>query len=353
MGAAAWLRLLIRHRFAIDPPHRGIAAIATLLAIRNSAMGAVQSAIRLIRPGPPLPRDPIIILGHWRCGTTLLHELLAVDPRHTAPGTYECLAASHFRSTEPVAMRLLAGLLPEIHRPMDRMPIAWGSPQEDDLAMLALGCGSLYDRIAFPEADVIDPCPSDARWRRLLSRWLREVLSRRPGRLVLKSPLHMARIPALLNLFPEAVFVHIVRDPYVVFPSTLHMWEALQGEHGLAAPRPGRQAGFVFETFEWLHTRFDQDRDLIPRHRLIEIRYEDLIRHPRQTLANVYTHLRLGEFATAQPGVDAYLESVRGHETNRYPVSIELAEQIGARWGRIIARQGYALRETTRALRAC
>jgi len=36
-------------------------------------------------------------------------------------------------------------------------------------------------------------------------------------RLVLKSPPHSCRIGVLLEMFPKARFIHIVRDPYLVF----------------------------------------------------------------------------------------------------------------------------------------
>ena len=43
-----------------------------------------------------LEQDPIFVIGHWRSGTTLLHELLVRDPRHTYPDTYACFAPNHF-----------------------------------------------------------------------------------------------------------------------------------------------------------------------------------------------------------------------------------------------------------------
>src|SRR5687768_18104609 len=49
-------------------------------------------------------------------------------------------------------------------------------------------------------------------------------------RSILKSPPHTCRVPTLLRLFPDARFVHIVRDPYAVYPSTLHLWRILAGD---------------------------------------------------------------------------------------------------------------------------
>ena len=41
---------------------------------------------------------------------------------------------------------------------------------------------------------------------------------RSPKRIVLKSPAHTARVRVLLELFPKARFVHIIRDPVVHLP---------------------------------------------------------------------------------------------------------------------------------------
>jgi hypothetical protein len=75
-----------------------------------------------------LAQPPLFVLGHWRTGTTLLHELLALDTRHTCPTTYECFAPSHFLITEGAAIKLFGFLLPS-RRPMDNMPIGWTLPQ--------------------------------------------------------------------------------------------------------------------------------------------------------------------------------------------------------------------------------
>ena len=56
--------------------------------------------------------DPIFIVGHWRTGTTLLHEFLILDDRHNYPTTYECLEPNHFLLTEGLVTRWLRFLAP-------------------------------------------------------------------------------------------------------------------------------------------------------------------------------------------------------------------------------------------------
>ena len=56
-----------------------------------------------------------------------------------------------------------------------------------------------------------------------------QMLSERDGtdhslkRLLIKSPIHTARIPLLRRLFPQATFIYIHRDPYAVYKSAIHM----------------------------------------------------------------------------------------------------------------------------------
>ena len=43
------------------------------------------------------------------------------------------------------------------------------------------------------------------------------------SRLLIKSPVHTGRVKLLLDLFPNAQFIYIHRNPYQVFKSAVHM----------------------------------------------------------------------------------------------------------------------------------
>src|SRR5262245_54286911 len=88
----AWMRLLSRNRFAIHLSHLYIAAVVTPVSIFHTLLRWLQRDLygsKIDRT--PIREAPIFIIGHWRTGTTLLHELLILDERHTFPNTYECL----------------------------------------------------------------------------------------------------------------------------------------------------------------------------------------------------------------------------------------------------------------------
>jgi hypothetical protein len=129
-----------------------------LFALYNSTMGLLEKAVygRRIEQ-VKLDKAPVFVIGHWRSGTTLLHNLLAQDPQFNFPKMYEVVFPSHFLLTENVVGKLTAPLVPQ-SRPMDNVPAGWDVPQEEDIAMAILTCLSPYMMLAQPDRnDLVRP----------------------------------------------------------------------------------------------------------------------------------------------------------------------------------------------------
>lgn len=346
----AWASLLVRNRFAVAPRYLYILAIVTAVSLVHSVLAVFQQIFlrhRLARTR--IDRPPVFILGHWRAGTTLLHELLILDLAHTYPTTYQCLEPNHFLLTEKLVTRGLRFLIPA-RRPMDNMTAGWDRPQEDEFALCMLGLPSPYLTVAFPNhppafpeyLDLRDVPPAARRkWKRTFLAYLTRLTYRTPRRLVLKSPTHTARVRTLLELFPDARFVHIVRDPFVLYPSTLNLWKTLYRVQGLQVPTYAGLEDYVLDTFVRMYDRFTEDRPLIPEGHFHELRYEDLVADPLGQLEALYRRLGLDGFAAAAPRVRAYLDANKGYETNRYDLTPEQRARITERWGKYIRAWGY------------
>ncbi len=347
----AWLRLILRNRLRIAPRCWYVAFIVTFVSIGHTLLRWVQNAwygSRLDRA--PIPHAPLFIVGHWRTGTTLLHELLILDPRHTYPNTYQCLEPNHFLLTEEIFKRWFRFLMPS-HRPMDNMPAGWDRPQEDEFALCMMGQPSPYLTVAFPNHPPQDPesldldgLPPRTRqaWKDAFLRFLRHLAFKDPRRLVLKSPTHTCRIPTLLELFPDARFLHIVRDPRVVFRSTINLWKSLYRAHGLQNPTFAGLEEQVFDTFAHFYERLDQTKPLLAANRFHELRYEELIADPVGQMRLLYERLELGGFDDFLPRLKTYLDANAGYKTNRYPeLDPALRQEIEKRWGGVIRQYGY------------
>ena len=347
----AWLRLLFRNRCAVHFAYLYIAFVITFVSTIHTLLRLlVQSYYGDKLERTPIRHAPLFIIGHWRTGTTLLHELLILDERHNCPTYYECLCPDHFLLTERFVTRLLWWMVPT-HRPMDNMAAGWDKPQEDEFALCMLGAPSPYLTIAFPnrppqDQDAFDvdglPRRERERWKGFFLRFLRQLTFKNPRRLILKSPTHSCRIPVLLEMFPDARFVHIVRDPYVVFPSTVNLWKTLYAKHGLQKPNYHGLEEQVFDTFTHLYERLEAGKELIRPARFFEVRYEDLIRDPVAHLRRLYDRLGLGGFEAVRPRIEQYLAEHAGYQTNRYkPLDPQVQEKITLLWGDVIRRYGY------------
>lgn len=351
IDAFAWAKLLIDNRFAVDICGLPSALAISLASVTNTGLRYMQELVwgNRIRKAE-IHQAPVFIVGHWRAGTTWLHELLTLDPRFTYPTTYQCFSPNHFLLTEWCFTRAFRPLLPS-RRPMDDMVIAWDRPQEDEFALCNLGVPSPYFSNAFPnrlpqypEYFDLHDIPAEAldRWKTQFMRFLRMVTLRNPGRIVLKSPTHTYRIKVLLDLFPDARFVHIVRDPFVLFSSTLRMWQSMSAHYAVQHPKHEGLEEYVFENFLAMYKRYDEARPRIPESHLYELRYEDLVKDPIGQIRAIYSHLDLGDFAAVLPRLELYLANAAGYATNRYELSPELRDKIAERWGPVIRRYGYS-----------
>jgi hypothetical protein len=354
MDFFAWARLLGRNRFAIDFAKLPLALFITIVATGNTVLRWMQTLWfgRRVH-AVPVPDDPIFIIGHWRTGTTMLHELMSLDPRLRCPTTYESLSPNHFLLSEQVVRRFFGFVLPR-KRPFDNVRMGFDRPQEDEAALCLRGQPSPFLTVAFPSRSPMDPdyadleglsLPQLARWKSRLLQFLQLLLFKRPGRLVLKSPQHTFRLKVLHEMFPRAKFIHIVRDPYVVYPSTVHFWKTMYETYGLQSFDLGALREYVFSTFEQMHAKLGATRTLIDAGHYYELRYEDLANDPLQQMEALYKFLDLGDFDVVRPAVERYAELSQRYRTNHYPLDAPTRDEIARRWADYFEQYGYETSE--------
>jgi len=230
------------------------------------------------------------------------------------------------------------------------MMAGWEHPQEDEFALCNLGLPSPYLTLAFSnhppqyqeyfELSQVSP-ERRRRWQQGLMWFLKCLTLRCPKRVVLKSPPHTFRIRVLLEMFPKARFVHIVRNPYTIFPSTVNLWKRLYRNEGLQVPRYAGLEDHVFDTFIRMYDVFERDRQLIPPGQFSEVRYEDFMAEPMANMERIYDELHLDGFEQIRPKIEAYFAAKADYKTNRYQLAPEMRAEIARRWAFFFDRYGY------------
>jgi hypothetical protein len=249
-----------------------------------------------------------------------------------------------------VSARLLGLLLPKT-RPLDNVRLGMGEPQEDELALCCLTGRSFIMSLAFPRgATHYDSyltfrgvAPSEvSEWNAAL-KWFVQKLSFKYGRpLLLKSPGHTCRIKMLLELFPDAKFVHIYRDPYAVFLSTRHMMRKAWPWWCLQRPDESKLDDRIVSQYKEVFEVFFEERGLIPPGHLYEVCFEELEMDPIGQLRKLYERLDLPNFADVESVLREYLRSLEGYKKNAFPeLSAEVRELLAREWRACFEEWGY------------
>jgi omega-hydroxy-beta-dihydromenaquinone-9 sulfotransferase len=343
----AWRRLFARYA---EPVSRSLRLRAYATGGLASALETMQERLFATRLDSTTVADPIFIIGHWRSGTTLLHELMALDERLLSPTTHQCFNPQSF---------LLPGAAPNAGsaavRPAGDRTVSAESPQEEEFALLCLGCASPYEAFVFPQAlrhvgRLCDPleftAPERSDWERRLVRFLKAVkLAGGGGRLLLKSPSNSFRVDTLLRLFPKAVFVRIVREPNAVIASTIHMWKTMWQRYALGAPLDEPILGdlaidVMLRLENALQTQCRSGSAFIT------VRYEDLVAQPHRAIRRIYDELGLG----AGPSDDRISRLLQASPALRPSPSVnaDLAALLHERCSAIAEQYGYARPRSTR-----
>lgn len=354
MTLFAWLRVLWKGGFRVAPVRWGMVLIVLILSFINSFFALLQWIFygRRLRE-QQLVAPPIFIIGHWRSGTTLLHEYLIRDAQFTFADTYRCFAPSHFLVSDNLMRPLVAPLMPK-RRPVDNMAAGFDRPQEDEFALTALGVPSPYLMVLFPnnlpriDTDFLtlrDVTPrARTHWLDALETFLKAITIRSPKQIILKSPPHTARIRTLLERFPQAKFIHIHRDPQALFPSTYNLWMRLSQDEGCQRPRGEGLEEYVFATFEKMYAAFAEDVPLLSKTQFCEVGYDELTAQPMETLQRIYNELELSGFAQAREVLDAFAATQKHYRKNKFQLAAATAEAITTRWKFYSERYGYAAR---------
>ena len=353
MSLGEWLRLLGRHQFAVDPQYWPRAAFMTLGSALTSAFARYEERVY----GPQVRRvsvkAPLFILGHARSGTTFLYSLIANDPQFAYPHLWQVLNPHTFLTTERFS-ELLSVVAPK-KRLSDNVRIHAGSPLEDQFALTGTLRSPLlrwafphsaaeYDRYltfeGVPQAEIEE-------WKAALLRFYQKLTLKYNRPLLLKSPPHTCRIKLLLEMFPDARFIHIHRHPFAVFQSSRRETEIVSRVTRLQQPAPRDMDTWIIRRYQMIYEAFFAQRELIPAGQFCEVAYEELARDPVGQVGRLYQELALPGFDAFRPTLQGYVDAQGGYRKNRYnELPAEVRERLMQAWRRSFDAWGYTCEET-------
>ena len=236
-------------------------------------------------------------------------------------------------------------------RPVDNVKLNARNPQEEEFGLANVTEMSYYHWWYFP-ADWDDitekyltlenlPTKQKERWKKIYRHYIKRALIREgKAWFVSKNPPNTARIKILSELFPDARFVYIQRNPYEVYVSSQRFFKAILQPLQLQS---------ISKTD--LNTSFDPNlnldlgayqaqKALIPQNRLVEIKYEDFIQNETSYLRFIYSQLEI-KLPEALPSKWESATGNKKHRVSGYNFSPQTIAEVNAALGGRIEEMGY------------
>jgi len=347
-----WLNLLLKHGTSISPGYWLRTLFTTFMAVLNSIVYFWEKR----KFGKAIPemevKAPVFVLGHHRSGTTHLWNILTRDSRFAYPTVLQSVFPHTFLVFENAVHGLARKFAPK-KRPQDNVEFDPDSPMEAERAITTSTFVSIQMARHFPEKrdqfkkylDLRNASDDEKkRWKDAVQTFARKLLIRhgQDSILLFKGPDQTAKIRYLLELFPKARFIHIHRDPYRVFRSTINMEKKTIPLYAYQRTDFKYLEDFVLWRYGAMYDAFLEDLNMIPDGQFTQISFEELESRPLDTIEKIYRDVNLPSFDTARGDVETYLQSIAGYKKNKYPdLPEKLKKKILNRWRRYFEAFGY------------
>ncbi len=287
-------------------------------------------------------KDPVFIIGHWRSGTTYLHQVLAEDQQMGYVTTYQTVFP-HYLYSKFLFLPFMKSQMPE-KRPGDNVRLVAKNPQEDEFALSNINPYTYYQFMYFPEdyrsfyhrfIRFEDKSHIVEKWKNDYCKMVKKACHNTKGQIpILKNPCNTGRVGTLLEMYPDAKFVHIIRNPIVVFLSSRKFFVELLPTLWFHPVDEQFIEDMILDVYEWLVKDWLELKKLIPEGNYVEVRFEEFEEDPIWHLKKLYEQLGIPDFQKAKPKFETYVNKMSGYRKNKYQVIDEiLLNRILDRWG--------------------
>lgn len=311
------------------------------IAVKASLLDALKLRLQMIEYRKQHPavaqqqiRRPLFVLGLPRTGTTILYELLAQDPAHRAPMSWEVAlpfpppTAASFDTDARIdvaekqmaQVEVLAPGFKAIHEIGARLPQECVAIQASHF--ISDQFGATYFMPQWRAWSLRQDLRSCYQWHRMFLQHLQSGYMRE--RWVLKTPGHLPYLDVLVETYPDACIVQTHRDPMQVIGSISSLACTLHGafsDHVDPVETGHAEVNYFAQALQ----QSLRQRDAMPdqRERFFDIYFEQIIRDPIAAIERMYAHFGFEFSAAARQAMQRYLDNRPREKHGRHTYTLQ------------------------------
>ena len=338
----------------IDPAYRGKFRLTKAVCRLLSLLAPLQEKrYRKLLADKPLQHDPVFILGHWRSGTTFMHNVFSCDKHFGYNTTYQTVFPHLMMWGQPFFKKNMSWLMPD-KRPTDNMELAVDLPQEEEFALTNMMPYTYYNfwfllryQQEFAEKYLLFNDIGDEElkvFEEVFTKLIKISLWNTGGTQFLsKNPPHTGRVKELVKMFPRAKFIYLMRNPYTVFESTRSFFTNTVRPLKLQDIPDEELEQNILSIYAKLYHKYEADKSCIPAGNLIEVKLEDFEADALAMTEHIYRSLSIPGFDAARPAISRYIGGKKGYKKNKYKYDDRTVQLVEEHWKFALEQWGYSL----------
>ena len=280
----------------IDAAYKGKYRLTKAVCRLLSPLAGLQnSRYEKLLANQPLEHDPVFILGHWRSGTTFVHNVFSCDKHFGYNTTYQTVFPHLMMWGQPFFKKNMSWLMPD-KRPTDNMELAVDLPQEEEFALSNMMPYTYYNFWFLPK------CQQEYADKYLLFDDITD---------------------AELKVFEE-VFTKLIK---------ISLWNT-HGTQFLSKNPP---------IYAKLYHKYESDKQFIPEGNLMEVKFEDFEADAMGMTENIYKSLSIPGFTEARADIEKYVGGKKGYKKNKYKYDDRTIRLVEENWGFALKQWEYNL----------
>jgi hypothetical protein len=299
-------------------------------------------------------KAPIFIIGHWRSGTTHLHNLLCKDPVNGFFITYQAVFPNNLKS-KWIFKTFMKLNMPD-KRPADNVRLSTDFPQEEEYALSNMTHSSFYHFLYFPSINdelyekyirfnEVSPSEKNMLKHKYHELLIKAALNTGKDQLVIKNPVNTGRIKLLLEMYPDAKFIHIYRDPIVTYLSSVKFFTSLLPTTSLENYNDEYIINMIIQNYKRLISDYFETKNLIPEENLYEMKFEEFDEDNLIHLKGIYEKLKLETWDDAKPHFKEYIQAQKHYRKNKYKITRAELDLLMNEWGFALEKFDYKISE--------